>query len=346
MIIKTGAVTALSEAKKRLDGLFRGKATDRYVLCLAHITAPDTGAPEFGLDELNHVAHLLPALPGEFRWRAIDVLRAAAYAGDSSVAAEIFQRVDPHVDKFAHHRDEDTQTAVLRLFAELLPKLPPDLVDGAVRRVVSSSRDAVRNARLVALDCLAWLFDNTKTDSHAQVRSLLLSALADDDEAVRTAARAFWAKVQRLGDDPVEFISAVLSPDQLFLPDAEHAWLGAVTSLLSQLSSRSVDFRKAFLQPLDERVQFQDLDLRGASVSGVSGSDAMEVESQAEGPMLRATMTPAFSMTLSQDLHNPSLSFAFSSSSLAAGEVSGAEEPLSIGRPCYLSFNNFYAHGV
>eukprot|EP00698_Gefionella_okellyi_P020660 TRINITY_DN6517_c0_g2_i1.p1 TRINITY_DN6517_c0_g2~~TRINITY_DN6517_c0_g2_i1.p1 ORF type:complete len:3836 (-),score=923.59 TRINITY_DN6517_c0_g2_i1:17-10561(-) len=298
MILRRGCEALNTLARARLTSMFEKGMNDRFVTCLAHLCDISTGSPAFATVFANRVAALIPGLPGDFRWRGLQVMSSRAVTSLAMDASELFARLKPQLIQFLSLRDERTQEEVLRFLQHLMPKIDEDEKTRAIIDLLVAAGHGLVGAttRELYFSNLGWLYDNRPLlrEHNPDLRGFLLRALADETEAIRTQAVNFWAGAGRLQADPVERLLQIISPE-MYAPAAEPVWLGAAISLLLQLCESSVDYQRQMFEPLDPTVHFRPLNMDSVAATGIAAT----VENMPTG-MIRATQTPMFSMTQSQ----------------------------------------------
>jgi hypothetical protein len=332
MFARLGFPDAVEVAHSRLEALYQKQMYDRFVLCLAHASAADTGFVGLARPFNERVCFLLSTLSGEFRWRAIEALTSAAQSAHSAhETADLLERVRMPLGRVPQQRDEQLQLSATRFLDAILPKLPEPLRPQVATLALAIDETAVGGARQLSLLLLARLYDEREVRAAVPgLQSRLLSALADPDESVRREALEFWKS--RAKTDPLALLMRALSPSELYNPATERVWLPAVLSLLAEQAIGSAGAKELIATSLGDSGGYTELNLGAASATpnaDVAEGDAGD-GAGAGHLLIRATQTPAFSMTLTQDAENPTLAFAFpsvlESSSATLGPAHGLNQ--------------------
>jgi len=327
MILRRGSETLLQQTRTRLLQMFERNIHDRFILCLAHITARDTGYPQLAAVFMVRVTSLLPTLPGDFRWRALQILVSRTDTALGMEAMELWMHLQPLLPQLLATRDEHIQEESLLLIQLLLCKIEEasvirttiDILMNAALSLTSST------AQKLFLETLAWIYDNkpAQRDYRTELRGYLLKALSDDSEVIRKQASQFWSGAGRLDSDPIHRLVDILSPS-FYAKSIESTWLGSIISLLLQLCEASVDYNRPLAEPLDPTIQFRAVDMNSIATGTGVGTLLQYVPMG----MIRATQTPAFSLTQSiatsaDSSDTMNFQFAFPSSvTLALEEIS------------------------
>uniref|UniRef100_A0A665X1D8 DNA-dependent protein kinase catalytic subunit n=1 Tax=Echeneis naucrates TaxID=173247 RepID=A0A665X1D8_ECHNA len=279
---------------------------DKFIICLNKVSKH---FPAFMDQFVNYVFFLLPKLHGMLKTHGVECVLSRA-----ELIPDIFLRLKTagFIEMMAH-RDEARQRVCLDIVHKIIGLLTPvqlqELLE-AVRSFVSHASPVCRERMY---DILMWIMDNysdaesmedsTSVEVLNAAKDTLLQGLCEENQGLQLYVHNFWSQEKRLPTAPLERMLMVLR--SLYSCHIERSFLGLVTNLLLEMTSKSPDFRRnMFEYPLSE-CTFQDymIDSNWRSRSTVmtpmfvetqrsQGPDSMSVsQSGAMKGKVRATQT-------------------------------------------------------
>eukprot|EP00048_Salpingoeca_helianthica_P009248 m.132741 g.132741 ORF g.132741 m.132741 type:complete len:3967 (+) comp14817_c0_seq1:97-11997(+) len=227
---------------------------DRFLTCLHFLSREESGHPAISDEYIERVLFMLPAVNGQFKKFALDIL---ASHGEAHPA--LFTKLRTlGLQTLFGHRDAAIQSSAIKLMKKLVLSLSAADVIMLLEILVKYFPDNTNaTCRQLYFEFLINLYDAPRLaeesaeamQARKDVHGQLLLGLADENAFIREKLFEFWDNPLHLSDAVCSRVNTMFS--SLYSPSVENSFLQSASQLLLSLVAKSPEFdRPLFEAPL------------------------------------------------------------------------------------------------